>query len=126
MAYIKASINVSKLNRLLKTHTELQKKSKKAENKDIFTNVTIWINDGVDKYDNDSSIQVSKDEKSQITDDLYIGNGRTNTLLKQQEIEREKKKAAEAAKLNAPNVIETTATGETPAPPVEQSDDLPF
>jgi hypothetical protein len=46
-----------------------------------YLNVTIWINDEKDKYDNDVSIQLnSKQESQEAEGKVYVGNGKTNRL----------------------------------------------
>jgi hypothetical protein len=46
-----------------------------------YLNVTIWINDAPDKYDNDVSIQLnSKQESREAEGKVYVGNGKTSRL----------------------------------------------
>lgn len=52
-----------------------------AKNGKKYLNVTIWINDSPDKYDNDVSIQLnSKQENRDSEGKVYVGNGKTSRL----------------------------------------------
>jgi hypothetical protein len=46
-----------------------------------YLNVTIWINDAKDQFDNDVSIQLnSKQESREAEGKVYVGNGKTSRL----------------------------------------------
>jgi hypothetical protein len=54
------------------------------KNGKVYANVTIWINDEKDKYDNDVSIQLnSKQEQRESEGKVYVGNGKTNRTASQ-------------------------------------------
>jgi hypothetical protein len=52
-----------------------------AKNGKKYLNVTIWINDTKDQFDNDVSIQLnSKQESREAEGKVYVGNGKTSRL----------------------------------------------
>lgn len=49
-----------------------------AKNGKVYANITIWVNDEKDKFDNDVSIQLnSKQDQRESDGKVYIGNGKT-------------------------------------------------
>lgn len=48
--------------------------------KGTYANLTIWVNDEVDQFGNDVSIQqsLSKDERESGAPKIYLGNGKTH------------------------------------------------
>ena len=67
---ITASVDVTKLDK------EKLVKGKKG----TYANLTIWLNDEVDQFGNDVSIQqsLSKDEREAGASKIYLGNGKTH------------------------------------------------
>ncbi len=65
-----ASIDVTKLDKLKLV------KGKKG----TYANLTIWVNDEVDQFGNDVSIQqsLSKEERESGAAKIYLGNGKTH------------------------------------------------
>ena len=49
-----------------------------AKNGKVYANITIWINEEKDKFDNDVSLQLnSKQDQRESEGKVYIGNGKT-------------------------------------------------
>ena len=46
-----------------------------------YANITIWVNDTKDQFDNDVSIQLnSKQDQRDAEGKVYVGNGKTNRV----------------------------------------------
>lgn len=122
MAYISASINLTKLKETIISDPSLIAfKSKKGE---AFVNVMIWINHEIDEFNNDCSIQLSTPkDHAKLEKAIYIGNGRTEKAF--EEIERRKKLSE--ARIFTPKP-EDKPTEETVSEfaNVVTHDDLPF
>ena len=121
MSHIQCSINLSEIARIIKTATELQHKSEKTS--DIYTNIVVWINANADNFGYDCSIQISlpKDFDKTKLKTTYVGNGKTDTLIKEVAEKKEKERAKMESKPKIETAIQIDGENVTIT-----ADDLPF
>lgn len=75
--YIKASLCFTDLLEAAKAgHSAFSRSDK---NKKVYFNLTVWINDEVDKFGNNAGFQLSSSkEKQEKEGKIYVGNGKHN------------------------------------------------